>query len=340
VALVRLGSVTHDDNMEQRYVPLDFTAGSGSLRATIPTNVNVAPPGYYMLFILNGAGVPSVAKMVQLDPSLTPPPPPAAPTLTGTNPSSPANDNHPEVTGTLGSGSPTQVNIFENPSCSGAPAATGTPSAFTGGGITIDVADDSSTSISATASNAGGDSPCSNAITYVEATPPNTTITSAPPGYTKATSVTFGFASSEANSTFACRFDSAATATPCTSPTTYAGLAEGAHTFRVKATDPAGNTDPTAARRTFTVDTTPPDTTITSGPSGTITQSDASFTFSASEAGSRFRCRLDSAAFQGCTSPKAYSSLAGGTHQFRVRAIDRAGNLDPTPAIRNFTVQP
>jgi hypothetical protein len=152
--------------------------------------------------------------------------------------------------------------------------------------------------------------------------------------------VTFGFTSSEANSTFACRFDSAATATPCTSPMTYAGLAEGAHKFRVKATDPAGNTDPTAARRTFTVDTTPPETTITSGPSGTITQSDASFSFSASEAGSHFRCRLDSASFEGCNSLKAYSSLAAGTHRFRVRAIDRAGNLDPTPAIRDFTVQP
>jgi Domain of unknown function (DUF1929) len=340
VALVRLGSVTHDDNMEQRYVPLNFTAGTSSLRATIPANVNVAPPGYYMLFIFNRARVPSVAKMVRLDPSLSPPPPPSAPTLTGTNPGSPANDNHPEVTGTLGTGNPTQVNIFENPSCSGAPAATGAPSTFTGSGLTIDVADDSSTSISATASNAGGDSACSNAITYVEATPPNTTITSAPPGYTNATSVAFGFASSEANSTFACRFDNAAAATPCASPMTYGGLAEGTHTFRVKATDPAANTDPTPAWRTFTVDATPPDTTITSGPSGTITRNDASFGFSASEAGSRFRCRLDSAAFEGCASPKAYSNLASGTHRFGVRAIDRAGNLDPTPAIRNFTVLP
>jgi large repetitive protein len=326
--------------MEQRYVPLNFTAGTGSLQATIPANVNVAPPGYYMLFILNGAGVPSVAKMVRLDPTITPPPPPSAPTLTGTKPSSPANDNHPEVTGTLGTGNPTLVSIFKNRTCSGTPAATGAPSTFTGNGITIDVADDSSTSISATASNTGGDSACSNAITYVEATPPNTTITSAPPSYTKGTSATFGFASSEANSTFACRFDDAAIATPCASPMTYGGLAEGAHTFRVKATDPAGNTDPTPARRTFTVDTTRPETTITSGPSGTIAQRNASFTFSSSEAGWRFRCRLDSAAYAGCASPKAYSNLASGAHRFKVRAIDRAGNGDRTPAIRDFTVQP
>ena len=64
VALVRLGAVTHSVNMEQRYVPLDFTAGAGSLTATAPANANIAPPGVYMLFIVGTDGVPSVAKMV------------------------------------------------------------------------------------------------------------------------------------------------------------------------------------------------------------------------------------------------------------------------------------
>ena len=77
VALVRLGAVTHSVNMEQRYVPLNVTAGRHSLTATVPVNVNVAPPGFYMLFIVDGAGVPSVAKMVQLDPTAPPPPPPS-----------------------------------------------------------------------------------------------------------------------------------------------------------------------------------------------------------------------------------------------------------------------
>jgi galactose oxidase-like protein/Kelch motif protein len=75
VALVRLGAVTHSVNMEQRYVPLSFTAGSGSLAAAVPANVNVAPPGFYMLFIVDGAGVPSVAKMVQVGATAPPPPP-------------------------------------------------------------------------------------------------------------------------------------------------------------------------------------------------------------------------------------------------------------------------
>jgi hypothetical protein len=76
VALLRLGAVTHDVNMEQRYVPLSFSAGSGQLTATSPQNVNVAPPGVYMLFIIDDAGVPSVAKMVTVSSSAPPPPPP------------------------------------------------------------------------------------------------------------------------------------------------------------------------------------------------------------------------------------------------------------------------
>jgi hypothetical protein len=53
--------------MEQRLVNLVFTAGSGVLNVTMPSSSNVAPPGYYLLFLLNSAGVPSVAQFVQLD---------------------------------------------------------------------------------------------------------------------------------------------------------------------------------------------------------------------------------------------------------------------------------
>jgi galactose oxidase len=67
VNLVRLGSDTHGYNMTQKIVKLNFTqAADGSLKATLPTNPNDAPPGYYMLFILNGDGVPSVSTMLDL----------------------------------------------------------------------------------------------------------------------------------------------------------------------------------------------------------------------------------------------------------------------------------
>src|ERR671925_453106 len=66
VGLVRLGSQTHSVEMEQRYLPLSFTAGKGKLTASVPANVHTAVPGVYMLFIVDSAGVPSVAKMVTL----------------------------------------------------------------------------------------------------------------------------------------------------------------------------------------------------------------------------------------------------------------------------------
>ena len=81
-----------------------------------------------------------------------------------------------------------------------------------------------------------------------------------------------------------------------------------------------------------------PQTTIDSGPSGTITATSATFAFSSSEADSTFECRLDAAAFAPCTSPRALNGLGVGGHTFQVRATDAAGNTDATPATRSFTV--
>ena len=85
-------------------------------------------------------------------------------------------------------------------------------------------------------------------------------------------------------------------------------------------------------------DTTAPDTTISSGPSGTVASGSASFSFTSSETGSTWQCRLDSGAWGGCASPRAYSGLANGSHAFEVRAIDAAGNLDGSPASRGWVV--
>src|SRR5207237_199711 len=175
-----------------------------------------------------------------------------------------------------------------------------------------------------------------------------TIITSAPPAPSTSSSASFSFTATEAGSSFACQLDGSAFAA-CASPKSYSGLADGSHTFRVRATDPAGNTDPTPASYTWTVDTTPPDTTMpdttrnatptppsapwplhTPPPDTTLTpsptpcrsSSSASFSFTATEAGSTFACRLDASAFAACASPKSYSGLADGSHTFRVRATD------------------
>ncbi len=69
VVLMRPGAPTHAFDMEQRMVGMTFSAGSGVLNVTAPSNSKIAPPGYYMLFLLNSAGVPSVAQFVQLTPA-------------------------------------------------------------------------------------------------------------------------------------------------------------------------------------------------------------------------------------------------------------------------------
>lgn len=67
VTLVRLSSVTHSFNQNQRFKRLDFVQTSGGLTATLPDNPNLLPPGHYMLFILNNEGVPSVAEIIRID---------------------------------------------------------------------------------------------------------------------------------------------------------------------------------------------------------------------------------------------------------------------------------
>src|SRR5206468_8912855 len=68
VTMVKLSSTTHAFNQGQRFNRLTFSVGSGQLTATIPASPNLAPPGFYLLFILNSTGVPSIGKMIQIGP--------------------------------------------------------------------------------------------------------------------------------------------------------------------------------------------------------------------------------------------------------------------------------
>src|SRR5439155_15530247 len=73
-------------------------------------------------------------------------------------------------------------------------------------------------------------------------------------------------------------------------------------------------------------------------PSATTNSTSATFSFTATKAGSTFECKLDGAPFATCSSPQSYSSLAAGGHTFQVRAIDTTGNVDPTPASFAWTI--
>jgi hypothetical protein len=187
------------------------------------------------------------------------------------------------------------------------------------------------------AKDAGGNvdaSPASRTWT-VDATAPDTTITASPAAIANATSATFSFTATE-SATFECKLDAGSFAA-CTSAKSYSGLAQGSHTFQVRAKDALGNTDASPAAWTWTVDTVAPNTTIASGPSGTVTATTATFTFTSTEAGT-FECKLDTGAYAACTSPKTYTGLTKANHTFTVRAKDAAGNTDASPATRTWRV--
>jgi hypothetical protein len=85
-------------------------------------------------------------------------------------------------------------------------------------------------------------------------------------------------------------------------------------------------------------DTTPPETAIDTGPPAFSEDRTATFSFSSSEPGSRFECSLDDGPFVPCSSPYTTPRLRGGRHTLAVRAIDAAGNVDPTPTVYVFEV--
>jgi hypothetical protein len=175
---------------------------------------------------------------------------------------------------------------------------------------------------------------------------PETTITGSPLAATASASATFTFTGTDdatpaSGLTYQCQLDVAQTAawTACTSPRAYSGLAQGSHTFRVRAVDTAGNADASPAAYTWTIDQTAPETVISTGPAASTTATTASFTFTSSESGVTFQCALDASSFTSCASPASYGNLAAGSHTFQVRAVDAAGNVDSTPAPYPWTIQ-
>jgi hypothetical protein len=173
----------------------------------------------------------------------------------------------------------------------------------------------------------------------VDTTPPTATIDAAPVGTIDSAEATIEFGAEEA-AEFECLLDGAPTGwAPCASPTTLTGLADGGHRFEVRARDAAGNVSPAAAV-SFAVDTTLPETLVETAPAPRIDVGEASFTFT-STAGTAFECRLDpqpDSPWEACPSTVSFTGLAQGQHTFEVRAADRFGRFDPTPARVTFFV--
>jgi subtilisin-like proprotein convertase family protein len=181
---------------------------------------------------------------------------PATPSLTATDPPSPANDNTPRIIGSAEAG--TQVALFETSDCSGVPVAAGTAADLAGSGIEASVPDNSTTDFRATATDTAGNvSSCSAPITYAEQSTagapqlPNTTIDKGPQKKSKKRKATFEFSSDQPSVTFECSLNGAAF-TPCKSPDVVKAK-KGANEFAVRATAGPGLTDASPAAYSWKV---------------------------------------------------------------------------------------
>jgi hypothetical protein len=165
----------------------------------------------------------------------------------------------------------------------------------------------------------------------LDCTPPDTVILSGPTGTITDTTPTFTFDSTEQPATFKCSVDGGSMQA-CTSPFTSVPLPDGPHTLAVQATDGSSNVDPTPATRSFTVDTTAPDTAIGSHPKPKTKSRRATFTFSSTEIGSVFLCSYDGLPYASCSGSFTTPKLKPGRHRFDVLSADSVGNRDQSAA--------
>jgi hypothetical protein len=174
--------------------------------------------------------------------------PPDQPVLTGTNPMSPAKQDHILVLGTAEAGS--AVDVFPDANCAGPPYPSGSAAIFASPGIGVQVPDDTRTMLSATSTDASDNvSVCSAPIAYVEdSRPPHTFIDRLHFNRAKGT-VTPVFSSDEPYTTFECHLTRWGRCRP--GQRTW-HIRPGRRTFRVRALDAAGNVDPTPAVKTVT----------------------------------------------------------------------------------------
>jgi hypothetical protein len=166
-----------------------------------------------------------------------------------------------------------------------------------------------------------------------DVTPPTTTITAGPSGPTNDNTPLFTFRSGP-DAVFECQLD--ATVFPnCKSPVTTTPLPDGPHTFTVRARDEVFNVEANPPKRSFTVDTKAPGTSLTKRPPKRFYKPKVKFKFVATEPGTSFQCMLDNGPWRNCKSPFRYS-VKVGKHRLLVRAVDAAGNVDSSPERYKF----
>jgi hypothetical protein len=355
VSLVNLGADTHTSDMSQRFVPLSFTASGTSLTVQMPANGNIAPPGYYMLFLVNGNGVPSVAQIIQVGgasqtdtqaPTVSLTAPAAGATVAGTvTVAATASDN-------VGV---TSVQVTLDGAPLGAPVTTApytynwdTTTATTGSHTLSAQARDA-------AGNVGTAPPVPVTVSNADSTPP--VITAVAAGSLSTTSATITWttdepATSQVNYGTTTSYGASTTrdATLTTShsqPIT--GLTPGTtYHYQVLSTDAAGNSA-YSADATFTTPTATTGPVISGVQAGTISAAEATITWTTDTAATS-QVEYGKTTAYGSTTPLSTSlvtshtvkltKLAAGTlYHYRVKSKDAAGTL-AVSADATFTTQP
>lgn len=346
VALMGLGSVTHAFNASQRYLPLTFQQSAGGVDVTMPANPNLAPPGYYMLFLLDTNGVPSVAPMIKVTTVSDTVAPSAPGTLTalasGTQIAltwGPATDN----VGVSGY----RLERCQGPACANfVEIATPTGTSFINTGLTPAT---SYTYRVRAVDSAGLLGPYSNieSATTPDTTPPSAPGTLAAVATGTQIALTWGSASDNVAVTGyrieRCLGATCTTftevATPAGTSYTDVGLTEGAtYRYRARATDAAGLLGPYSNVASATiVDSEPPSapgTLSATGGAGQVLLSWGAATDNVGITGYRLeRCQN-----AGCTSFAQIATPSGTSYtdiglspatsySYRVRATDAAGLL-------------
>ena len=231
---------------------------------------------------------------------------------------------------------------------------------------TVNVGDGTHTFSVRSEDNAGNKDSTPASFTWtVDTTPPMTSIISAidgnnntisDNGNSESTSIRFNFSGTDTGGAgvdhLECNIDNSKYVA-CTNPFVFPNLLkDGIHTFTVISEDNAGNKDSTPASFTWTVDTTPPMTSIISaidGNNNTISDNGNSestsirFNFSGTDTGGagvdHLECNIDNSKYVACTSPFVFLNiLKDGIHTFNVRSIDRVGNINLSPASFTWTI--
>lgn len=174
----------------------------------------------------------------------------------------------------------------------------------------------------------------------VDLTPPETVITRKPSSPSGQSQAVFEFTGAGPGGKYFCKLGTSAEEECSTGSKTYQGLNSGSYTFYVYAVDAAGNVENPAKTYNWTVDVTPPITEIINRPVDPTNQTNATFTYSSTETGSRFFCQLNLGGYLGCDpTGKTYTGLTQGTNTFCVYAEDLLGNKgDQSPACFSWTV--